>query len=41
MRGRTTNANSAFDRRWWILGVLCLSLLVIAIDKLDEHGLDD
>jgi EmrB/QacA subfamily drug resistance transporter len=27
------NAKSTHDRRWWILGVLCLSLLVIAIDN--------
>ena len=22
-----------YDRRWWILGVLCLSLLVIGLDN--------
>jgi EmrB/QacA subfamily drug resistance transporter len=27
------NEKSVHERRWWILGVLCLSLLVIAIDN--------
>src|SRR5690348_6363046 len=33
MKGAQMNANSVHERRWWILGVLCLSLLVIAIDN--------
>ena len=25
--------SEAYERRWWILGVLCLSLLVIVLDN--------
>jgi MFS family permease len=33
MKGAEMNGKSVHERRWWILGVLCLSLLVIAIDN--------
>src|SRR5437773_4724949 len=33
MKGAAMNAKSTHDRRWWILGVLCLSLLAIAVDN--------
>ena len=28
---RTTAAGAAFDRRWWTLAVLCLSLLIVFV----------
>ena len=30
--GRTPTKDQAYSRRWYTLGVLCLSLLVIVVD---------
>ncbi|MCX6526210.1 MAG: MFS transporter, partial [Actinobacteria bacterium] len=30
---KTDSASTEYDRRWWILGVLCFSLLVIVLDN--------
>ncbi|HVM65249.1 MAG TPA: MFS transporter [Acidimicrobiales bacterium] len=31
--GRGSEASRAYERRWWILGVLCVSLLVVMLDN--------